>query len=73
MIEPTSQRRFVTHQIEGGAASMARLPSAVADPVAPLDFLRVVVLNDCSPLFDVWLVIGALLAPWCRPKGRPSQ
>ncbi len=28
----------------------------------PLDFLRVVVLNDASPLFEIWLVMGALLA-----------
>ena len=28
----------------------------------PLDFLRVVVLNDDSPLFQVWVVMGALLA-----------
>ena len=28
----------------------------------PLDFLRVVVLNDHSLLFEAWLVLGALLA-----------
>lgn len=28
----------------------------------PLDFLRVVVLNDDTPLFEVWLAMGALLA-----------
>lgn len=28
----------------------------------PLDFLRVVVLNDGTPLFEVWLMLGALLA-----------
>ena len=28
----------------------------------PLDFLRVVVLNDGSPLFEIWLAMGALLA-----------
>jgi uncharacterized membrane protein len=28
----------------------------------PLDFLRVVVLNDHTPLFEVWLAMGALLA-----------
>ena len=28
----------------------------------PLDFLRVVVLNDGTPLFEVWLAMGALLA-----------
>jgi len=28
----------------------------------PLDFLRVVVLNDASPLFPIWLAMGALLA-----------
>jgi uncharacterized membrane protein len=34
-----------------------------AAPVAtPLDFLRVVVLNDDSPLFEVWLAMGAFLA-----------
>lgn len=34
-----------------------------AAPVAtPLDFLRVVVLNDSSPLFQVWLAMGAFLA-----------
>jgi uncharacterized membrane protein len=34
-----------------------------AAPVAtPLDFLRVVVLNDQSPLFQVWLAMGAVLA-----------
>lgn len=28
----------------------------------PLDFLRVVVLNDDTPLFQIWLAMGALLA-----------
>jgi uncharacterized membrane protein len=28
----------------------------------PLDFLRVVVLNDNTPLFEIWLAMGALLA-----------
>lgn len=28
----------------------------------PLDFVRVVVLNDQSPLFEVWLAMGAFLA-----------
>jgi uncharacterized membrane protein len=28
----------------------------------PLDFLRVVVLNEHTPLFEVWLAMGALLA-----------
>lgn len=29
---------------------------------SPLDFLRLVVLNDATPLFEVWLAMGALLA-----------
>lgn len=29
---------------------------------SPLDFLRLVVLNDETPLFEVWLAMGALLA-----------
>jgi uncharacterized membrane protein len=29
---------------------------------SPIDFLRVVVLNDNTPLFQVWLAMGALLA-----------
>lgn len=29
---------------------------------SPLDFLRLVVLNDDTPLFEVWLAMGALLA-----------
>lgn len=29
---------------------------------APLDFLRVAVRNDDAPLFEIWLVMGALLA-----------
>jgi len=28
----------------------------------PMDFLRVVVLSDASPLFEVWLAMGAFLA-----------
>ena len=39
-----------------------RSDSNAAPVRTSLDFLRVVVLNDCSPLFDVWLVMGALLA-----------
>lgn len=35
---------------------------AAAPVTTPLDFLRVVVLNDDSPLFQIWLVMGAFLA-----------
>ena len=35
---------------------------AAAPVTTPLDFLRVVVLNDDSPLFQIWLVMGAILA-----------
>ncbi len=35
---------------------------AAAPVTTPLDFLRVVVLNEQSPLFEVWLAMGALLA-----------
>ena len=35
---------------------------ATAPVATPLDFLRVVVLNDDSPLFEVWLAMGAFLA-----------
>ena len=35
---------------------------AAAPVTTPLDFLRVVVLNDDSPLFQIWLAMGAFLA-----------
>ena len=35
---------------------------AAAPVTTPMDFLRVVVLNEQSPLFEVWLAMGALLA-----------
>ena len=35
---------------------------AAAPVTTPLDFLKVVVLNDHSPLFQVWLLMGAFLA-----------
>ncbi|GCL61068.1 DUF2189 domain-containing protein [Pseudaquabacterium pictum] len=35
---------------------------AAAPVTTPLDFLKVVVLNDHSPLFQIWLLMGAFLA-----------
>ena len=35
---------------------------AAAPVHTPMDFLRVVVLNDSSPLFQIWLALGAFLA-----------
>ena len=35
---------------------------AAAPVRTPLDFLRVVVLNEQSPLFEIWLAMGAFLA-----------
>ncbi len=35
---------------------------AAAPVTTPLDFIKVVVLNDDSPLFAVWLAMGAFLA-----------
>ena len=35
---------------------------AAAPVTTPLDFLKVVVLNDHAPLFQVWLLMGAFLA-----------
>lgn len=48
----------------GWVVTSASLVTAFAGaPVpTPLDFLRVVVLNEASWLFEIWLVLGALLA-----------
>ena len=48
----------------GWVMSSASLISGFASvPVrTPLDFIRVVVLNDHSHLFEIWLAMGALLA-----------
>ena len=43
--------------------SASLITGFAAEPVRnPLDFLRVVVVNDDSLLFEVWLLMGALLA-----------
>jgi uncharacterized membrane protein len=43
--------------------SAALITGFAAAPVpTPIDFLRVVVLNERSPLFEVWLAMGAFLA-----------
>jgi len=43
--------------------SAALITGFAAAPVnSPLDFLRVVVLNETSPLFEVWLALGAFMA-----------
>ncbi len=48
----------------GWVVTSASLVTAFAGaPVpTPMDFLRVVVLNEASWLFEIWLVLGALLA-----------
>lgn len=43
--------------------SAALITGFAGAPVnSPMDFLRVVVLNEQSPLFEVWLALGAFLA-----------
>ena len=43
--------------------SAALITGFAGAPVnSPIDFLRVVVLNEQSPLFEVWLALGAFLA-----------
>ncbi|MDE1950414.1 MAG: DUF2189 domain-containing protein [Burkholderiales bacterium] len=43
--------------------SASLITGFASEPVRnPQDFLRVVVLNDRSPLFETWLALGALLA-----------
>ena len=64
------ERRLVTFGLllalagTGWVLTSASLITGFAPaPVAtPIDFLRVVVLNEQSPLFEIWLAMGALLA-----------
>lgn len=64
------QRRLVIFGLLLGMAgtgwvltSAALITGFAPAPVPrPIDFLRVVVLNEASPLFEVWLAMGAVLA-----------
>ncbi|MDO8377336.1 MAG: DUF2189 domain-containing protein [Aquabacterium sp.] len=64
------ERRLVTFGLllalagTGWVLTSASLITGFAPaPVAtPIDFLRVVVLNEQSPLFEIWLAMGAFLA-----------